>query len=142
MCLGPAPAFIPNSTLLKKNKELLEALAAFWRVFRIFRVLISGRIWVIGKHWYSSQEQAGHLRRSCSLLSRREFLSAINTHIFARADFCACIVGFLFGQTIHQTSHSRERYIWVVFVSYRGTGRVIRDEHVRGGRCKTIWVFT
>ena len=32
-------------------------------------VLISGRMCVIGKHWYSSQEHEGHFRRSCSLLS-------------------------------------------------------------------------
>ena len=62
-------------------------------------VLISGRMWVIGKHWYSSQAAGGAFPEVLLALVESQFLSAVNTHIFAGADFLSCTVGLLFGQT-------------------------------------------
>lgn len=52
------------------KRDLLEIFyPRFGGCFASSGVLISGRIWVIGKHWYSSHAQWGHFRRSCSDLS-------------------------------------------------------------------------
>ena len=44
-------------------------------------------------------------------LVQGKFLSAINAHIFARADFLSRGVRLLFSQLIHQNFHARQRYI-------------------------------
>lgn len=57
-------------TCLKRKKYYRLLFPRFGGFFASSGVLISGRICVIGKHWYSSQAHAGHFLRSCSLLSR------------------------------------------------------------------------
>lgn len=59
-----------SDTLLKRKISnywlLFPRLGGFFASSGVF---ISGRICVIGKHWYSSQAHDGHFLRSCSLLS-------------------------------------------------------------------------
>jgi hypothetical protein len=99
-----------------KNKELLEALAAFGRVFCIFRRL-DVRADVSHRETLVLCTGAGRAFPEILLaLVEGQFFSAVNADIFARPDGLACAVGFLFGQTKHQTSHSRQRYIWIVLI--------------------------
>ena len=123
-----------DGTVPGKNKELLEALPAFWRVLGIFRGLYI-RPDVGHRETLVFGTGAGRALPEVLLaLVESKFLSAIETDVFARAHFLPCTVGLLFGQMIHQNSHSRQRYIWIVFVHPRETrsfsGRPGREEVV------------
>lgn len=80
---------------------LKRKMVSYWLLFPRFGgfrassgVLISGRICVIGKHWYSSQAQAGHFLRSCSLLSSTSsFPQSMHTY-FPAPTFCPAVYVF------------------------------------------------
>ena len=105
-----------DGTVLEKNKKLLEALPAFWRVLCIFRGL-DIRPDVCHRETLVFGTGTGRALPEVLLaLVESKFLSAVNTDIFARAHFLPCTESLLFGQMYHQNSHLRQRYIWIVFV--------------------------
>lgn len=78
-----------------KRQYYRQKMGGYWLLFPRFGgclassgVLMSGRMWVMGKHWYSSQEQDGHFRRSCSLLSRVYSLPQSIQTYFPGPTFC------------------------------------------------------
>jgi hypothetical protein len=100
----------------KKNIKLLIAFATFGRVSGILRSL---DIRADVRHREALVFFAGAGRTFPEILLalvQGKFLSAINTHIFSRADFLSCGVRLLFSQLIHQNFHARQRYISVAFV--------------------------
>ncbi len=60
-----------GDTVVRKEKYENYCLLfpRFGGFFASSGVFISGRMCVIGKHWYSSHAHDGHFLRSCSLLS-------------------------------------------------------------------------
>jgi hypothetical protein len=81
----------------RKNVELQVAFAAFWRVFRIFRGL---DIRSDMSHREALVLFAGTGRAFAQILFalvKGQLFSAVNTHIFAGADFLSCTVALLFG---------------------------------------------
>jgi len=87
---------IRNDRTVLKNKIISYwlLLPRFGGFFASSGVLMSGRIWVIGMHWYSSQEQDGHFLRSCSLLSSLYSLpQSIHTY-FPGPTFCPALYDF------------------------------------------------
>jgi len=110
---------LPEVTLLylcpkRKMRSLLVAFPAFWRVPGVLR---SFNVRADVRHREALVLFAGARRTFPEILLalvQRKFFSTINTHIFARADFLSRGVRLLFGQAIHQNSHARQRYIWVV----------------------------
>jgi hypothetical protein len=95
----------------KKNEKLLVAFATFWRVTGILRSL---DVRADVRHWETLVFCTGAGRTFPEILLalvQRKFLSAINAHIFARADFLSRGVRLLFSQLIHQNFHARQRYI-------------------------------
>lgn len=100
----------------RKTKSLLVAFTAFWRVLCILRSLDVRADMCHREALVLFAGAGGTFPEVLFALVECEFLSAINAHIFARADFLSCVVRLLFGHTIHQNSHARQRYIWVVLV--------------------------
>jgi len=95
----------------KKNEKLLVAITAFWRILCILRSL---DVRADVRHGEALVFFAGTGRTFPEILLalvQRKFLSAINAHIFARADFLSRGVRLLFSQLIHQNFHARQRYI-------------------------------
>jgi len=78
----------------KKNESYWLLLPRFGGFFASSGVLTSGRMCVMGKHWYSSQAQDGHFLRSCSLLSRvSSFPQSMHTY-FPAPTFCPAVYVF------------------------------------------------
>ena len=100
-----------DGTVPVKNKELLEALPAFRRVLGIFR---SFDIRPDVCHRETLVLLAGTGRTLAEILLaliQSKLFSAVDTDIFARANFLPCIVSLLFGQMYHQTSiHVKDIY--------------------------------
>jgi len=77
--------------------ELHVAFAAFWRVLGIIRRL-DIRPDMGHREALVLFTGAGRAFSEVLLaLVESQFLSTVNTHIFAGADFLSCVVGFLFG---------------------------------------------
>src|SRR5512136_1933691 len=80
--------------LKRKIRNYRLLFPRFGGFFASSGVLISGRICVIGKHWYSSQAHAGHFLRSCSLLSSvSSFPQSIQTYL-PGPTFCPALYVF------------------------------------------------
>jgi hypothetical protein len=101
---------------IKKNKKLLVAFSTFGWIFCIFRCLDIRADVCHGETLVFFTGAGGTFPEVLLALVQRKFFSAIDTHIFSRADFLSRGVRLLFGQDNHQNSHARQRYIWVVFV--------------------------
>ena len=83
--------------------ELHVAFATFWRVLGISRCLdvrpdVSHREALV-----LFAGARGAFPKILLALVEGQFLSTVNTHVFAGADFLSCAVCFLFGQGFHQT---------------------------------------
>jgi len=92
----------------KKNGILHVAFPAFWRVFCVLRCL---DIRTDMRHREALVFFTGTCRTFPEILFtfvKSKLLSAIETNIFARADFLSRAVRLLFGQTIHQNFHARQ----------------------------------
>jgi len=99
----------------KKNVKLYVAFATFWRVLCIFRCL-DVRADVCHRKALVLFTGAGRtFPEVLFALVECEFLAAVYTYILTWPDFLSCVVRLIFGQMIHQNSHSRQTYIWVVF---------------------------
>ena len=99
---------IGDTMLTEKNKKLLVTLPTFWRIFRVLRCLY---IRTDMRHREALVFFTGTSRTFPEILFalvKSEFLSAIKTNIFARADFLSRIVRLLFCQTIHQNFHAHQ----------------------------------
>ena len=74
---------------------------------------MSGRMWVIGKHWYSSQAHCGHFRRSCSAASSSiSFPQSMHTYL-PGPTFCPA---FAFsGSLITKFNYGCGNYISLLF---------------------------
>jgi hypothetical protein len=115
-CRNPRKSHCCACALKRKIINYCKLLPRFGGFFASSGVFTSGRMCVIGKHWYSSQEQAGHFLRSCSLLSSvSSFPQSMHTYLPAPT-FCPALYVFCSVKLFHQKSHSRQRYIWVVLV--------------------------
>ncbi len=97
--------------LEKKNEKLLVAFTAFWRIFSILRSLDIRADVRHGEALVFFAGAGGTFPEILFALVQCKFLSAINAHIFARADFLSRGVRLLFSQLIHQNFHARQRYI-------------------------------
>ena len=73
-------------------------------------------------------------------LVEREFLAAIDTHVFSRPDFLACCIRLLFGQMYHQTSLLYRRYISVVLVHPHTTSSYTCQKSLT--YAKLYWFFS
>jgi len=106
---------LPGVTLAvrceKKNKKLLVAFSAFWRIFCILRSLDIRTDMRHGEALVFFAGTGGTFPEILLALVQRKFFSAINADIFARADFLSRGVGPLFSQLTHQNFHARQRYI-------------------------------
>ena len=112
---------LPGVTLLylclkRKMRSLLVAFPAFWRVPGVLRRLDVRADMRHREALVFFAGAGGTFPEILFALVQRKFFSAINAHIFARADFLSRGVRLLFSQMIHQNFHARQRYIWVVFV--------------------------
>jgi hypothetical protein len=95
----------------KKNEKLLVAFTAFWGIFCILRSLDVRADVRHGEALVFFASAGGTFSEILFALVECKFLSAINAHIFARADFLSRGVRLLFSQLIHQNFHARQRYI-------------------------------
>jgi hypothetical protein len=103
----------------RKIIQLLIAFTTFGRVFGILRSL-DIRADVCHREALVFFTGAGRTFPEILLtLVQGKFLSAINTHIFSRADFLSRGVRLLFSQLNHQNFHARQRYISVAFVHHK-----------------------
>jgi hypothetical protein len=95
----------------KKNENLLVAFTAFWRIFSILRSLDVRADVRHGEALVFFAGTGGTFPEILFALIQCKFLSAIDAHIFARADFLSRGISLLFSQLIHQNFHARQRYI-------------------------------
>jgi hypothetical protein len=110
---------LPGVTLAvqcPKNEKLLVAFATFWRMFGILRRFDIRADVCHGEALVFFAGAGGTFPEILLALVQCKFFSAINAHIFARADFLSRGVRLLFSQLIHQNFHARQRYIWVALM--------------------------
>jgi len=100
----------------KKNVKSDVALTAFWRILCICRCLYVRTDMGHREALVLFAGAGGTFPEVLFALVECEFLATVDAYIFSGSDFLSCVVRLIFGQTIHQTSHLRQRYIWVVFV--------------------------
>ena len=81
-------------------RSLLVAFTAFWRVLCICRRLYVRADVRHREALVFFAGTGGTFPEILLALVQSEFLSAINAHIFARADFLSCVVRLLFGHTL------------------------------------------
>jgi hypothetical protein len=99
----------------KKNIKLLIAFTTFGRVSGILRSLDIRADVCHREARVFLTSTGGTFPEILFTLVQGEFLPAINTYIFSRADFLSRSVRLLFSQLIHQNFHARQRYISVAF---------------------------
>jgi predicted Rossmann-fold nucleotide-binding protein len=97
--------------LEKKNEKLLVAFTAFWRIFSILRSLDIRADVRHGEALVFFAGAGGTFPEILFTLVQGKFFSAVNAHIFSRADLLSRSVRLLFSQLIHQNFHARQRYI-------------------------------
>ena len=95
----------------KKNDTLHVAFPAFWRILCVLRCLDIRTDMRHREALVFFAGTGGTFPEILLTLVQRKFFSAINTHIFSRADFLPRGVRLLFSQLIHQNFHARQRYI-------------------------------
>lgn len=106
----------------RMKRKIIVSLIAFTAFGRVSGILRSLDIWADVRHWEALVFFTGTGRAFPEILLtlvKGEFLSAINTHIFSRADFLSRSVRLLFSQLNHQNFHARQRYISVAFVHHQ-----------------------
>ncbi len=95
----------------KKNESYWLLLTAFRWIFCILRSLNVRAYVRHGEALVFFAGAGGTFPEILFTLVQGKFFSAVNAHIFSRADFLSRGVRLLFSQLIHQNFHARQRYI-------------------------------